>query len=62
MSNIYNEVLTDKAIDIVDQMIADNYIKLEERDNALESVFQSLLEEGEVSIEAQMDDNSGDEQ
>lgn len=62
MSNFYNDRIVDETIDIVDQMLEDKYITKEEYEDTLEIVYRSLVEERDFSIEAQTDDDSGDEQ
>lgn len=65
MSNEYNDILREslmeKAEEIVNQMLEDKELNPELKEETIMEIYQSLWEERDFSIEAQMDDDSGDE-
>lgn len=44
MSNKINDEIADKAVDIVEQLIADKEISEDQRDCYLDEVYKSLME------------------
>lgn len=65
MSNQQNDTLRERlfeeAIEIVQMMIDDKEISIDQKETMEEEIYNQLWEERDFSIEAQMDDDSGDD-